>query len=388
MARANRPATLRALLCLPLIAAVPGCDDSTGPTPITDPRLATALTAQGEHTCVIAGDGTTWCWGHNEAGQLGDGTREARMAPVAVATTSRFVSMSAGGQHTCALTGDGHAWCWGSNVYGELGEGSQRWSDTPVEVAGQHRFASIHAGYWLTCALEEGGTAWCWGFDLAAYEDGTSEPRTAPVQVETDLRFRSLAAGIGTYACGIASEPSGSAWCWGSNEFGQLGDGTQQDRLAPVASHPGRTFEALAVGWGHTCGILADGSILCWGLNHAGQLGDGQATPGTAQVHPPDGRFAAVAVGMRHSCALTDDGAAYCWGDNTQGQLGDGTAAVQEGLVGVGGAERFERIAAGQDHTCASTRQGVVYCWGSNEWGQLGDGSGSFGWAAPVLVRW
>ena len=175
------------------------------------------------------------------------------------------------------------------------------------------------------------------------------------------------------HTCGLTA--SGRLHCWGLNASGQLGDGSQVDRLTPT--QVSGTFQALATGAEHTCGI-SENALLCWGDNAAGQLGIGSAAghhpfPQPVRGLPSPPR--ALAAGAVHTCALLAGGVAYCWGQNLHGQLGDGTTENSPIPVQVSGAERFVSLHAGGAVTCGFTGDGREYCWGMNQGGQLGDGT-------------
>jgi alpha-tubulin suppressor-like RCC1 family protein len=197
---------------------------------------------------------------------------------------------------------------------------------------------------------------------------------------------RAIVAG-GSHTCLL--DAGGSVQCWGANDFGQLGDGTQTDRLSPVpvAGLPGHV-EALAAGLAHTCALMDGGAVDCWGDNRYGQLGEGTIISRSTPT-PVMGIAGAVAItaGSFHNCALMADGSVECWGDNTTAQLGD--AYLEESRV----PEPIDRlsaparaIAAGNDHTCAILVTGAVECWGWNLFGQLGYGGGFPIWVDPIPV--
>jgi len=167
-------------------------------------------------------------------------------------------------------------------------------------------------------------------------------------------------------------------YTWGSNENGQLGDGTNADRNAPAAVGTGSVWVAAAAGGAHSCGIRTDGSLWCWGRNANGQLGDGTTANRTVPVPVSVGAdWRAVAAGWRHTCGIRSDGTLWCWGLNTYGQLGDGTTANRSVPTKVGAATTWDTVAAGGNHTCATRTDGTLWCWGSNGLGQLGDGATS-----------
>jgi alpha-tubulin suppressor-like RCC1 family protein len=188
------------------------------------------------------------------------------------------------------------------------------------------QFVSIHGSVWHTCALAADGTAYCWGGnDNGELGDGTTTEKLTPVKVEAPagVRFVSL-----TSRCGQAED--GTVYCWGFNSNGQLGDGTTTDRLTPTAvtMPAGVSFVSHYRGGSHTCALDLAGNAYCWGSNNFGQLGDGstaQRTLPTAVAAPPGVSFVLLAAGSQFTCGLTPTDEAYCWGDNFNGQLGDGT---------------------------------------------------------------
>lgn len=197
---------------------------------------------------------------------------------------------------------------------------------------------------------------------------------------------RAIAAG-GEHSCMLES---GAVECWGANDSGQLGDGTQTMRLAPVpvAGLPGGV-EALTAGRFHTCALLTGGAVSCWGDNRFGQLGDGTGVDRSrpTPVVGLGGRATAIAAGSYHTCALLTDGSVECWGDNTTAQLADAyldESRVPQPVEGL--PARATAIASGTDHTCALVETGAVDCWGWNLFGQLGYGDAFTVRILPVPV--
>jgi serine/threonine protein kinase/alpha-tubulin suppressor-like RCC1 family protein len=234
-----------------------------------------ALRAGRSHTCGVTGDGAVACWGANASGQIGDGTTGDRTIPVlASAGETRFTAVAAGWRHTCALSTEGAAFCWGANDDGQLGDGTRTNRATPVAVAGRQRFVDIAAGSAHTCAVTAGGVAYCWGRNAyGQLGTGATDDRTTPTRVDSPLRFAAVAAGS-VHSCGRTA--AGAVACWGRNVYGQLGDGTTTDRATPVRV-PG-TFASLDATGAHTCGVTSAGGVSCWGYNLEGQLGDGTRT--------------------------------------------------------------------------------------------------------------
>ena len=211
------------------------------PVAVSGGRTFTSLVAGSYHTCGLVSGGTAFCWGMNMFGQLGDGSLDSRMAPVAVSGGRTFTSLVAGSNHTCGLVAGGTAHCWGSNWFGQLGDGtsaadggSSSNRTFPVAVSAGLTFLSLVAGNSHTCGLDSGGTAYCWGYNgNGQLGDGTTDwPPTSPVPVSGGRVFTSLVAGF-SHSCGL--DPGGTAYCWGGNWNGPLGDGTTDQHSSPVA---------------------------------------------------------------------------------------------------------------------------------------------------------
>ena len=331
------------------------------------------VAAGGRHSCALENNGAAYCWGANDQGQLGDGTRDDHAEPALVAGDLSFSQLSAGATHTCAVSRDGDAYCWGNNDRGQLGDATTLERDTPVRVGAPEPFKSVRAGFSHSCGLARSGAVFCWGSN-AYGQLGTSAGLTSPRAslVGGDLRFGAVAVGW-NHTCAITT--GGDLYCWGSNSAGQLGDGTRDDRRTPTRVGADIRFISVAAGNQHTCAISTGGELYCWGRNNYGQLATGQGDrPQPTRVYV-GGTFTTVTAGAVHSCAKTTSGQVFCWGRNTFGQLGDGTTIDRVVPVYVVGIPPVAVVQATGSHTCAATAAGETYCWGYNVEGQLGDGS-------------
>ena len=164
------------------------------------------------------------------------------------------------------------------------------------------------------------------------------------------------------HSCGLTV--TGNAYCWGFNDFGQLGDGSTTGSLTPVLVSGGIRFSSISTRGGHTCGVTSVGDAYCWGENFRGQLGDGTTINRLTPVLVSGGlSFASVSTSFSETCGVTTDGDAYCWGENFRGQLGDGTTINRLTPVPVAGGLTFASLSTGAQ-TCGVTAAGDAYCWG------------------------
>ena len=194
------------------------------------------------------------------------------------------------------------------------------------------------------------------------------------LEAETVLRASKLDLGM-AHACALMSDAS--LWCWGKNEFGQLGDGTTTPSPLPVQVKGLTNGQDLATGASFSCGLTSGGAVLCWGVNSEGQLGNGDTTskPTPQAVGGLTSGVVQIASGDSHSCALTSTGPLVCWGKNDSGQLGDGTTTNQPTPVQMNGLSTgISALGLGYPHSCAVI-DGGLKCWGRNDQTQLGAGS-------------
>ena len=297
---------------------------------------------------------------------------------VSAPITGSFASVSIGGNAACGATTAGAGYCWGSNSTGQLGNGSTSNTATPVKIAGGLAFGSVSTGSLqnFSCGLTTAGAAYCWGYnDYGQLGNATFANSTSPAAVAGNLTFSSLSAGDGGQACAIAT--GGAAYCWGYNGSGQLGVASIAYSSSPVAVSGGLSFATISSGEnGQTCGVTTAGAGYCWGYNAEGELGIGSVTSVNAPAAVSGGLvFSSISAGFSSTCGITTAGAAYCWGDNTYGELGNGSTTNSSVPVAVTGGLTFAAVSVGDAYACGVVTSGAVYCWGYNAEGQLGNGS-------------
>jgi alpha-tubulin suppressor-like RCC1 family protein len=276
------------------------------------------ISAGDRHTCGIGVSGTMYCWGLNSLAQLGSGATSAPVVtPTPVVGALQFVRLVASDHlYTCGLTGDGTGYCWGHNDQSQLGRAPAIRIDSAVApISGGQLFSEIDAGSFHSCALSSDGSAYCWGYAGAgALGNGVAqEARFAtPMLVSQTLRFGGIATGV-SHTCGVTL--AFETYCWGSND-GKLGgttvDGNPHPAPTRIQGDPG--FVSVTAGIDHSCGLTATGEAYCWGLNSRGQLGNFYMSHSYAPTPlAPGVSFRSLSAGRYSTCGVTIGGALYCW---------------------------------------------------------------------------
>jgi alpha-tubulin suppressor-like RCC1 family protein len=353
-----------------------------------------ALATGSAHTCAILLDGTVWCWGQNNAGQLGNAPSAATGTPQKVAGLPLRATAIAGGGDgnafpaaiTCAVLTDGSLWCWGDNTYGQLGLGDTAGHTGPQQVKGLANVTAAAVGDHHACALVKSGSAYCWGANAyGACGTGNtnavlapSQPVCSPSGCGTALAASAITAGS-SFTCALNA--SGGAACWGENIAGNLGVAvapTSNPTPLVVTGLTGATQIASSSTAVSVCTLFGSGSsagFTCWGSDNQGQLCNGMST---GQVAPPPGpaTLAGAALLAVGGSSLSLAGASAYWacGANGVGTLGDGTTTSQDVPEKIVMPGTFTALTAGNLHTCGLTSQRRVYCWGFNDNGQVGNG--------------
>jgi alpha-tubulin suppressor-like RCC1 family protein len=449
--------------------------DGSAATRFTPSQLGTAtwqsVSLGVSYTLAVRQDGTLWAWGSNNFGQLGDGTTIDRLTPVQIGTATNWRTVYASTNSSFALRQDGTLWAWGYNTLGQLGLGSTtsvtqpmqvgtaNWQSvapagtlggdnaiiavrqdgtlwgwgqssnllslttvqtSPIQLSSATTWKTVAQGKLFAFALRQDGTLWAWGDNrygqLGTGAASASGPNS-PVQVGTGSTWQGIAAGE-THA--LAQQNNGTIWAWGSNGYGELGNG-QGLRLSPAQVGTATTWDQIAATYYTTWGIQRDGSLWGWGENSWGLAGYAapldQADPGRINagstwqsvgegylrnaavrqdgtlwrwgilpngtvVSPPQqlgntSTWRSTASGYGFSLAIQQDGTLWAWGINNFGQLGTGGPVTDSPAtpVQVGTATTWRSISCGDSHAAGIRTDGTLWAWGLNSNGQVGRGS-------------
>lgn len=278
-----------------------------------------SVAAGSKHTCVRLTGNTVSCFGANDRGQLGDGTTVNRLTATSIPGLANVTQLAAGRNHTCALLGDGTVKCWGYSFNGQVGDGTTMARTAPVVVTGLTNVAQISLGSDHSCALLNDKTVKCWG---DGYMLGTpSADAKAPIALPGITDVRALSAGQNHTCVVVGAPPCNKVMCFGSNSFGQLGDGTLDNRTTPVQVTGISDVVDLASGGAFTCARLSSGSARCWGSAQLGAMGDGTFAPVRGAKGATIGlpNIVELEAGGGQICARLTDTSIWCWGDNLNG---------------------------------------------------------------------
>ena len=380
-------------------APVDVCAAGNGPACVGGSRLTgiVDIAAGFAHTCALTDEGGVLCWGEGVDGRLGDGTSNDHANPASVCASGSGVGCSGGDVLTgaeaidvgvafsCALMSDTGIMCWGSDNQGQLGIGT-----LPL-MAGQ---GAGGFGGFETLPQDVCG--------LGPIPFSLAQPSGISFECVPLVGFAGVAVG-GEHACGLLASGGIKCWGFGplgdgtTNSTGIPVDVcTEQFVIVPLAGEdagilcaPLGGFTDVQAGFRHTCALTETGGVMCWGQNNFGEIGDGtpndRTTPATVCASGSDAGcsggaallgISRIAAGSNYSCAVASAGDVRCWGS----LLGDGTNDDSENPVGVLGlTSGVSSIAGGAraNHACAARDDGSLFCWGENSSGQLGIGSAS-----------
>lgn len=307
-------------------------------------------------------------------------TGDNRTGPATISNAWTFIgwkSVAAGARHVCAVSLDGERWCWGKSA--GLGLNSSDPHPFPTRLEGETTvWRSVASGLDHSCGLDNGFQIWCWGPRLLCgiEKDFVAGIQTIPKLIDTTKgpsSFQRLVSAQ-SHTCGIGGDDT--LWCWGNNDFVQLGVVDYIDFLPVQVEEPPSVYGwiGVATGYAHTCAIgKSDRSLYCWGANWNGQLGVGGQSPAkTPTKVPGTTKWLQVSAGSLHTCAVDVDHKLWCWGKNDVGQLGVQDWDPRDLPANVANSVLWASVSTSSEHTCAIDTMNQLWCWGKNDSGQLG----------------
>ena len=355
----------------------------TSPVLVCGGLIFCRIAAGTNHTVALTTGGTAYAWGNNGNGYLGLNDLVNRATPTSVCTTLQFCEIAAGNSNTVAISYDGKVYTWGTNRYGQLGNGLFSQASTPCNIT---TIVASYIGVGLNAsgAISTGGTAFSWGLGTDGAIGNNTSTSPGAYDVPTQVCGATALAGI-TMGDNftITWTSGGTAYGWGGNANGYLGDNSITSKSTPVAvCGAGLSFCKISAKSRFVLALTHGGTGYSWGNNQFGQLGVlGTVCYSTPQIFHTSGRFSYcdISAGYNHSLAVRDDGGGtggtgYSWGNNANGQLGDNnTLSKQTPAVIL--VRKFCRVAASSSFSVGITEGGTMVAWGINSSGQLGDNS-------------
>ncbi len=351
-----------------------------------DPALGVFVDGGDAHSCATR-FGILYCWGNNSSGRLGVGDEETRLTPTRVGFDADFVAVATGAAHSCALKVDGSVWCFGANDQGQLGQGKLDLaplaaSSVPLQVVLPGKVVQLSSEADTACAVLSNGELYCWGNNaegnIGLNDTYPGEDQLSPVRVGELSDWKLSGTGQG-HTCAVRGE--GLLFGWGRNSAANLGLGqtVDQQRRAPTQIGTDPDWLFVASGQDASCGIRSAGRLFCWGGNRHATLGlgdrDDRLSPSELALPEAGATWLSVSLDTFHACAVDDAQKLYCWGRNLEGQLGtlDNEDRLVPTLIDLGpAAAAVQEVAVGRFFTCAATTDGRVLCAGAGDGGQLG----------------
>lgn len=343
------------------------------------------MTAGYQYSIQVEEDGTVWTFGRSPGGRPQVGRQPG-------GALERIVQASAGYAHAAAVDADGRVWTWGSNEAGQRGQGDEEVQPVAdvVPLGADERAVEAAAGYDHTLALTENGTVWAWGSNrYGQLGDGTERDRSKPVRVMNGKRplddVTAIAAGFGL---SYALSSDGTVWTWG--DMGKTDEDLQQvmrrvgGKLVPLDG-----IVSVAAGYDHALALDRDGKLYAWGSNRSGQLGVGYGTAYSLDAvrlaEVPS--FTAIAAGERTSAAIDGEGNIWVWGAaypaDPQSRSADDRYVPEQLTKGVA----FTSVTVGRDHGMAVDEDERIWVWGANGYGQLAHAYRGFSTVHPVVKK-
>ena len=338
---------------------------------------------------VMIDNGELYGCGNNYSGQIGDNTTTTSKVPINITQLSNvtFTQVAGGANHSMAIGSDGELYIWGKNDNGELGDGTTAKSLVPKEITLPNgvKPVQISAGSNHSMGIGSDGELYTWGYNYSGQiGDNTTQNKLTPTKITLSIgvKPKQIICG-GSHSMAIGDD--GELYAWGKNDYGQLGDGTTTKKIIPtkITLSIGVKPKQIVCGGEFSMAIGDDGNLYTWGSDNFGQLGNGTSDYNThntpIKISLPNGvKPKQIASGYYYSMTIGDDGNLYTWGNNLFGQIGDGTfdnRVTSPKRITFLNDVKPKQIACGYGHSMAIGDDNNYYIWGDNTYGQYGDGS-------------
>ena len=341
------------------------------------------------YSCGAKSDGKAYCWGSNNLGQLGNGTKDEKLAATQVTFSGTFEALSTrrgNGFTTCGIGvvgGVRDVYCWGRNDVQliEFGKSTKDTYVVPTKRAGTTGALDVKLGDQHACMLTSSGRVGCWGGGGAGQANGSRLTGYLNTTYAPGITNAVAIAAAGLSNCALLAD--GTVKCWGYNRYGQLGGGELSGNYVPPTQVKGISgVKAVSGGWEHYCAQDSGNNLWCWGRNNHGQLGTGDRVDAKVPVKIATGLNSRAILGMgyRTSCAMFGGEKGSCWGEGSQGELGNGKnndILTPQQLANPTYSSNYwiRQLGPFFNTPCALDKNGPLTCWGYGKYGMIGDGS-------------
>jgi alpha-tubulin suppressor-like RCC1 family protein len=347
---------LLAVLLLGLV--VSGCGGGNSPSPGEPGNSAlaeqdfTSISAGYSNICGIVTPGSLWCWAPNSTGSDQPHHQASGPFPATqVGTDTDWLQVSTQNEVICGIRDGGSLWCWGSNLGGRVGVGSaddKASYDEPKRVLADTQFRSVDVGNHAVCAVSSDDQLWCWGSNLyGSVGDGTNTDASSPVQVGADTAWDSVSSGK-TITCALDTDHN--EWCWGGAEKGQRENAKPNPRIPGERKDTSLTWSAIDVSGHYLCGLDTETNLRC---DFDDEIGLGVNT------------WQSFGYGGSSLCAINEVRTLFCVGGNDNGSLGTANFRDSSIMIKVAGPDQWVAVSVGEGENCGIDRDGAAWCWGA-----------------------
>ena len=351
---------------------------------VTDSNNSTATKTITMTVFNLPAGSALYAWGYGRNGQLGEKNRGIKIdSPIQIGSFLKWKKVFGGFLGGAGIKEDGTLWLWGDNSYGTIGDRTTKNRKTPTQTVFKKKNWKEVSITTHVAAIKENGTLWMWGNGISGQlGDNESKKKAVPTQTVTGGKnWKQASCGLNHTA---AIKTDGTLWCWGHNNYGQLGINSTVRKSSPVQTITGGTdWKQVSCGHHHTAAIKNDGSLWLWGKNdafiddnHKGALGDNTTINKSSPVQTIAGGndWKYVSCGYDFTAAIKNDNTLWLWGNNGYGQLGiNSIIPTSSPVQTIAGGTNWEKIDCGLLHIAAKKEDGTLWLWGCNIEGQIGD---------------